>query len=46
VPIRICELDGREIQRLSQPPQRRFQALDRQLRRLMLLRSRDQSSSP
>lgn len=46
VPVRICEIDGREIQRLSQPPQRRLAALDRQIRRLLLLCSGGQSSSP
>jgi hypothetical protein len=46
VPLRICEPGGDEIQRLSQPPRRRLRALDRQLRRLLLLCSGGHSSSP
>lgn len=46
VALRICEPDGAELQRLSQPPRRRLQALDRQIRRLLLLCSGGQSSSP
>ena len=45
VELRICEPDGAELQRLSQPARRRFRALDRTLRRWLLLRSDDHSPS-